>query len=178
MSKEYNSVNQFEQITLPKYYCLVQMHEDLSVEDEFDRESWPHHTTLAGVFSMNSMVALDDIEEITKRALPFDSVVTGYDTFGYNEERVRVALLEKTRQLLALSDNLVDTLHKHGSSFKKPTFLGDAYNPHISDHGGLAGFAIGVIVRFDQLSLVDLAPDGDKAYRRIAWQSPREDSTS
>ena len=160
----------FEQIE-PRNHCLVQFFEPISEDEMFDRNGWPHHTTLAGVFKVSPSKITPQLEEIISQTTPFDVKVAGYDMFGWDNERIRVALLERTSLLMRLHNSIVDVLSENDASLKLPAPLRERFNPHISDHGRLERFAIDTAVRFDRLSLVDLAPHGDNSQRRVVWNA-------
>lgn len=168
MKNNYNKVN-FDQNNNQKY-CLVQFTELVEDAYEFSRDAWPEHITLAGVFRLKSMATMADLGLIASKTPSFNSRVIDHDSFGYNGERVRVALLEKCENLILLHENMVKALKSSGADFKQPAPLGDKYRPHISETRKLDLKAIGYMVSFDRLSLVDLTPGGDKSNRRIVWQ--------
>lgn len=161
----------FEQSEL-RNHCLVQFLDPIDEGDTFGRDGWPHHVTLAGVFKVDPRAIEQQVSDIALRTKPFEARVSGYDMLGWGDERTRVALLEKTNQLMCLSDDLVEILSRHNAKFKQPTPVGDMFNPHISDHGGLGRFALDTCIRFDSLSLVDLAPNDDKTQRQVVWTVP------
>jgi len=170
MKNTYTNTN-FEQKSLSNY-CLVQFTGPALIGDEFTRNDWPEHVTLAGVFKTHTTHVTDGLASIAELTPSFDSRVIGHDTFGYDEERVRVALLEKCGQLIAFHEGLVTSLRGLGVEFKQPTFLGSDYAPHVSETHRIGLRAIGSAVLFNQLSLVDLAPGGDRSNRLIVWQRP------
>lgn len=147
------------------------MHDPLDGE-YFGRDEWPHHTTLAGVFTAEPARIINGLDDVARKSLPLESTVKGHGALGYGHDIKTVALLTKTEGLIRLSSNLVRVIQEQDGVFKQPTFLGDRFTPHVTfQSDDLARFAIGAIIRFDRLLLVDLSPGGDRTRRRVIWKS-------
>lgn len=152
------------------WLCLVQFVNETN-PGIFTSGDWPAHVTLAGVFSADPEDIRGGIEQIARGVEPFTSTIIGHDSFGYGEKWTDVALVGKSSNLAELHQKLVDELRNGGAEFRQPTFLENEFNPHVSRSRHLGLLALDSTVRFDGLSLVDMAPKGNKSYRQIIWQA-------
>lgn len=150
-------------------FCFVQLLDPFPEDNMFSKNQWPHHITLAGVFALNSDYEriISETQQLTTKTKPFDVKVASYGELGWGEERIRVALLERAALSVQLHEELVNILQTDGAVFKQPSPLGEEFNPHISNHGQLERFAVGAVIQISQVSLVDLAPGGDKTLRKV-----------
>ena len=165
--KDKRAINNFEHSDSPKKYWLGQFVEAQSINERFHKEAWPLHVTMAGVFTVRAALLTTQLRKCLEAIAPFEVPVTGESEFAVDNRPTSVSLLAPTEPLLSMHNVVVDTLEQYGAEFKKPTFLREQFNPHITKHA-LFGAAIpGSSITFDQLSLVDLSPQDDSAMRCV-----------
>ena len=149
-------------------HCFVQFLEPQAVGATFAKSEWPLHCTLAGVFSWQwSDKAEADLRQLADTNVRFESHSRDLDHFGKREVR----LIEKIDELTRLHNELIALIKSHGGTFDLPHFLHDKFTPHVTTqrHAALHSDSP---VNFNQLSLVDLMPDGNRLQRQVVTQFP------
>ncbi len=138
----------------------------------FPRSDWPLHITLLR-FDVGSDVSADVAgvlaalaEAPIKGALGTRLRVGGEAGFGHMGS-IPVSLIEHNPLLQGgLHEEIVDAANTVGGRIATPNYVLERYRPHISHHDGKRPKP-GDVVVLDQVALVDMAPEGDHAIRRI-----------
>ena len=148
-------------------YAIVQFLKDVPDGYEYPMNNWPIHVTLVDVFAINAEWGdlFDNLRVSLATQTAFFSTVVVKDLFG-EERSIKVNLLENTKELQNLHDEIVNTLEKYGVQFNSPQYTRTGFKPHSTEHieGSLV---IGDIVEFSSIALVDMFPNDDPYRRRI-----------
>lgn len=155
---------------------------------EFPRDAWPLHITLvkfdvvgplpegnndgdaaAGDALAARVAALMDAP--VRAALGSVVTVGGQAGFGRGGS-VPVSLIEASAPLQALHEALVRVVEGLPGRVATPGYTMAGFRPHVSHRGGKAPRA-GDPVELDRVALVDMAPDGGHATRRVLrlWET-------
>ncbi|WP_427173113.1 2'-5' RNA ligase family protein [Arthrobacter sp. 92] len=162
---------------------LVAFTEPVVEGTDFPREDWPLHITLVR-FDVDSnggaeggdasgavqTVDLPDliaglIDEPVREALGARLTVgadAGFGRYG----SIPVNLVEPSQPLQALHEALMRTVTDLGGRVPSPHHTMEGFRPHVSHHGEKR-LHPGTEVVLDRVALVDMAPDGNHAVRRI-----------
>ncbi|RNL53081.1 2'-5' RNA ligase family protein [Arthrobacter oryzae] len=132
---------------------------------EFPRENWPLHITVVkfDVASPDNVAGL--MAEPVAAALGGRVTVGGDARFG-RAGSILVSLIDRNPQLQALHNDLVRIVTELPGRISTPGYTLAGYRPHISHHGGKRPRQ-GDVVALDRIALVDMAPGGTHATRRI-----------
>jgi hypothetical protein len=149
---------------------------------EFPRENWPLHITLVKF----DVVGPQSLPETTPGAAPGDplaeriaslmagpvaealgSSVTVGDEAGFGRaETIPVSLIEPSGPLQGLHDALIRIVTELPGRIPAAGYTLEGYRPHVS-HLGERRLNEGDVVVLDHIALVDMAPDGGHATRRV-----------
>ncbi|QYF88791.1 2'-5' RNA ligase family protein [Arthrobacter sp. PAMC25284] len=132
---------------------------------EFPRENWPLHITVVkfDVAAADNVAGL--MAEPVAAALGVRVTVGGDARFG-RAGSILVSLIDRNPQLQALHNDLVRIVTELPGRISTPGYTLAGYRPHISHHGGKRPRQ-GDVVALDRIALVDMAPGGTHATRRI-----------
>lgn len=125
---------------------------------------WPLHITLADVFAIKR-----DDTKIDMKLEQLASTQSRLNIRAREQARLgdaEVVLIQKTPQLVALHEALMDLLEANGAVFNTPGFTRGGFLPHatIQRSGRLhEGDEVGL----HALALVDMFPEGDWMRRKI-----------
>jgi hypothetical protein len=105
-------------------------------------------------------------------ALGCQVTVGGEAGFG-RAGSIPVNLIEPSAELQSLHDSLVRMVQQLPGRISTPAYTLEGYRPHVSHHGDKR-LHQGDTVLLDRIALVDMAPDGGHATRRILklWTQP------
>lgn len=152
-------------------YTVVQFFEAVPNGTEFMSSNWPLHATLVDTFAVD-WTEEETIVQLTKLLSGMSEVqsVTKNDLY-LGDNRVLVAVLEKTDGLDELHNKLVVLFDKGGLKLNDPQFSRRGFLPHstVQSHARLYE---GDEVLFNALSLVDMFPDKDPYKRRVVATIP------
>lgn len=145
---------------------------------EFPRDAWPLHITLVkfdavGDDALAARVAgLMDAPVLA--ALGSTVTVGGEAGFGRGGS-VPVSLIEASAPLQGLHEALVGVVEALPGRVATPGYTRAGFRPHVSHRDGKAPRE-GENLELDRIALVDMAPDGGHATRRILrlWGPYRE----
>jgi hypothetical protein len=149
---------------------------------EFPREGWPLHITLVKF----DVVGPKSLPETTPRPAADDSlaariaslmeppvaealgssVTVGSDAGFGRAGSVPVSLIDPSPALQGLHDALVRIVAEVPGRIATAGHTLEGYRPHVS-HLGARRLHAGDVVVLDQIALVDMAPDGGHATRRV-----------
>ncbi|WP_427134804.1 2'-5' RNA ligase family protein [Pseudarthrobacter sp. S9] len=144
---------------------------------EFPRDDWPLHITLVKfdvVAPEAAEPAPDDpladriaalMAAPVAAALGSSVAVRGEAGFG-RAGSIPVSLIEPSERLQGLHDALVRMVAELPGRIPTPGYTLEGYRPHVSHHGERR-LNPGDVVVLDRIALVDMAPDGGHATRRI-----------
>lgn len=166
---------------------------------EFPRDAWPLHITLVK-FDVADQAPADDgaeqppdvdvadqppavvgdalaarvaalMEAPARAALGRTVTVGGEAGFGRGGS-VPVSLIEPSAPLQTLHEALVRAVETLNGRIATPGYTMAGFRPHVSHRGEKAPRAGGQLV-LDRIALVDMAPDGGHATRRVLalWQA-------
>jgi hypothetical protein len=171
---------------------LVAFVEPVSDGLVFPRTDWPLHITLlrfdvespagaSGPAGAPAGLAGDVADLLAARAGPSvraalgARLTVGPDAGFGRLGSVPVSLVEPDPRLQALHRDLFNAVTALGGKVATPNFVLDHYRPHISHHDGRR-LRPGDAVVLDQIALVDMAPEGNHALRRILrlWKQGTE----
>lgn len=158
---------------------LVAFVEPVAEGQVFPRADWPLHVTLLR-FDVESPAGADapaghsdDVAGLVAelagppaQAALGTTLTVGKDAGFGRLGSVPVSLLEPSAQLEALHRELFRAVATVGGKVSTPDYVLDRYRPHISHHEGKRPQP-GDDVVLDQIALVDMAPEGNHAIRRI-----------
>jgi 2'-5' RNA ligase len=153
-------------------YAIIQLFENIPEGTDFSWKEWPLHSTIADVFAIdwNSAEMADALQHSLAKHPTAQSTVLDDTFFGPNQE-TRVVLLEKTKSLLKLHNDVLDILAKGGYKANNPEFAREGFLPHstVQKHARLQK---GDIVTFDTLSIIDMFPNEDPYQRKVLATIP------
>lgn len=150
---------------------------------EFPRDDWPLHLTLLkfdvveprqGPGAPRTPPAPGDplaeriatlMADPVTAALGCRVSVDGEAGFG-RAGSIPVNLIEPSEQLQLLHNELVRIVEQLAGRISTPTYTLEGYRPHVSHHGAKR-LQQGDTFALDRIALVDMAPDGGHATRRI-----------
>ena len=93
-------------------------------------------------------------------------VIAGQDElFGINQN-VKVTTINMTPKLMKLHKDLLSVLDKQGAIYDEPQYLNDGYRAHATVQKSKR-LNIGTKVYIDEITIVDMYPDGDIRKRRV-----------
>lgn len=158
---------------------LVAFVEPVSDGQVFPRTDWPLHITLLR-FDVESPAGADAraglSDELAARIAelagpPAHAALGAMLTMGPDAGfgrlgSVPVSLVEPSPRLEALHRRLFEAVAAMGGMVAASNYVLDHYRPHISHHNGKR-LRPGDAVVLDQIALVDMAPEGNHALRRI-----------
>lgn len=174
---------------------VVAFVEPVSEGMEFARDEWPLHITLVrfdvdGGVSGDEGVSADDVDggaappgvaapqndvlaarvarlmDVPVRAALGTTVTAGAPAgFGRNGS-IPVTLIEPNAALQQLHEELADVAEGLRGRVATPAYTRTGYRPHVS-HQGEKTLRSGDSLRLDRIALVDMAPGGSHATRRI-----------
>jgi len=163
---------------------------------EFPRDAWPLHITLVKFDVADQAPAADQppaddaaaqppavvgdalaarvaglMEAPARAALGSTVTVGGEAGFGRGGS-VPVSLIEPSAPLRTLHEALVGVVETLNGRIATPGYTMAGFRPHVSHRGEKAPRAGGQLV-LDRIALVDMAPDGGHATRRVLalWQA-------
>lgn len=166
---------------------------------EFPRDAWPLHITLvkfdvvslppqadesaAGPEGGGTDAVVDDalagrvaglMDAPVRAALGSTVTVGGEAGFGRGGS-VPVSLIEASAPLQGLHEALVGVVEALPGRVATPGYTRAGFRPHVSHRAGKAP-RTGETLQLDRIALVDMAPDGGHATRRILrlWRPNRE----
>lgn len=156
---------------------------------EFPRDAWPLHITLVK-FDVVEQLPADDggadavlsgdtlaaqvaglMDAPARAALGSTVTVGGEAGFGRGGS-VPVSLIEPSAPLQTLHEALVAAVEAMHGRIATPGYTMAGFRPHVSHRGEKAPRAGGQLV-VDRIALVDMAPDGGHATRRVLrlWEA-------
>ena len=162
---------------------------------EFPRDAWPLHITLvkfdvvdplpaaddasAGVDDYGAAVAGDRLAsqvagrmDTPVRAAPGSAVTARLEAGFGRAGSIPVSLIEPSAPLQTLHEALVGVVAALPGRVATPGYTMAGYRPHVSHRGGQGPHAGGQLA-LDRIALVDMAPDGGHATRRVLrlWEA-------
>jgi len=148
-------------------YTIVCLLEEKEESYEFPANKWPLHVTLADTFSTEWDIDkfIRELVKLSKKLKPVSSKVSHDEYFG-PENQVQVAVLDMSKELVALHYEIVGLLKKAGAVFNNPQYTESGFRAHstVQPH---ARVSIGETVHFKNLALVDMFPGEDAKLRKI-----------
>lgn len=161
---------------------------------EFPRDDWPLHITLVKFDVVAQETGPGAAPETSPEASPGDvpeaapadalaeriatlmeapvaaalgsRVTVGFEAGFGRGESIPVSLIEPSEPLQGLHKALVRMVAELPGRISTPGYTLESYRPHVS-HLGEKRFNEGDVVVLDRIALVDMAPDGEHATRRI-----------
>jgi len=112
------------------------------------------------------------MEDAVARALGSTLIVGRDDGFG-RRGSIPVNLIEPSEMLAGLHTELVRIVQDLPGRISTPAYTLEGFRPHVSHHGDKR-LNQGDAVALDRIALVDMAPDGGHATRRVLklWANP------
>ncbi len=157
---------------------------------EFPRDNWPLHITLVkfdvapsagaevapargpaepgppGAANDPLAAHLAELMDGPVSAALGGHVSVGGDAGFGRAGSIPVSLITPDPALQELHDVLVRIVAGLPGRISTPGYTGAGYRPHVSHHGGKR-LRAGDAVTLDRIALVDMAPDGSHAFRRV-----------
>ena len=148
-------------------YTIVQFFDDITEGYEYSSDSWPLHSTIVDTFAIDWSVdeMADRLKEALKNHEIAESMAEDDRLFG-EQGQVRVVLLNRSKSLVKLHQDVLNALEEGGLKLNDPQFAHDGFLPHatVQKH---ARINKGDKVRFTALSIVDMFPDEDPYKRKV-----------
>ncbi|GGL78913.1 2'-5' RNA ligase family protein [Glutamicibacter protophormiae] len=143
--------------------------EPVAREQYFLREDWPLHITLLRFDLPETPRMLErcaeQLAEAARPALGARLEIAEHAWFG-RQENLLVSLVKPDPALQLLHERLCGVVLENQGRIASVRFTGPGYRPHITHHHGRSRTQ-GDAVALDQVALVDMAPGGDHAWRRV-----------
>lgn len=154
-------------------FAIVAFLDDVALETEFDAGELPLHVTLLG--PSETEADLGQVEAAVDAALaqfaPFEVEGGDEELFGPRRD-VEVTLVEHDGDLAAAHLELLAQLRQlDGVRVANPEYVGRGYRPHVTATAD-ERIERGERFELDAIAILDLAPDGDRARRRVVAQFP------
>ncbi|QDY89632.1 2'-5' RNA ligase family protein [Arthrobacter sp. UKPF54-2] len=144
---------------------------------EFPRDAWPLHITLVKFDVVDDELAgrVAALMDAPVRAALGSTVTVGVEAGFGRGGSVPVSLIDASAPLQGLHEALVGVVEALSGRVATPGYTGAGFRPHVSHRAGKAPRA-GENLELDRIALVDMAPDGGHATRRILrlWGPNRE----
>ncbi|MCX6498522.1 MAG: 2'-5' RNA ligase family protein [Arthrobacter sp.] len=154
---------------------------------DFPRDDWPLHITLVKFDVVDHQAAGDGESDAARDVLAdrvaglmdapvraaLGSAVTVGSGAGFGRRgSIPVSLILPSPALQSLHEALVGVVEALPGRIATPGYTMAGYRPHVSHRGDKAPRAGGKLV-LDRIALVDMAPDGGHATRRVLslWQT-------
>ena len=154
-------------VSFTQKYTIIQLLEDMPEDAEYSTNEWPLHVTIADTFAVDWQggILLDELTELLARHKTVLSKASRDEYFGPKKE-TQVTLLDMSKDLLDLHNDLIDFLKKAGALFNDPQYLGSGFRAHatVQPHARLQA---GDWVKFNELTLIDMFPGGDPYQRKL-----------
>jgi 2'-5' RNA ligase superfamily len=148
---------------------------------EFPRDGWPLHITLVKFDVVDHLASTDDdgggagdalaarvagfMDAPVRAALGSTVTVGGEAGFGRGGS-IPVSLIRPNAALQSLHEALVGAVAALPGRIATPGYTMAGYRPHVS-HRGEKAPGTGEQLLLDRVALVDMAPDGGHATRRV-----------
>ncbi|MDQ0754647.1 2'-5' RNA ligase family protein [Arthrobacter sp. B3I4] len=166
---------------------VVAFLEPVTEGTDFPREAWPLHITLVKFDVVDPLPPGDGDSEggadgeghrdpvvetvaglmdAPVRAFLGSSLTVGGGAGFGRGGSVPVSLIEPSAALQHLHEALVDVVEALPGRVSTPAYTRSGYRPHVSHRGGKAPLA-GEKLVLNRVALVDMAPDGGHASRRV-----------
>lgn len=148
-------------------YTIVQFFDRIDEGYEYTSDNWPLHSTVVDTFAISWPVdeMIAKLTDLLSAHAPADSVAENDRFFGKNR-KVQVVLLDRSESLVRLHTDVLATLEGGGLILNEPQFARDGFLPHatVQKHARLNK---GDKVKFTELSIVDMFPNGDPYERKV-----------
>ncbi|KRE81887.1 2'-5' RNA ligase family protein [Arthrobacter sp. Soil763] len=167
---------------------VVAFLEPVTAGMEFPREDWPLHITLVKFDVVDQPLGDggppgDAVEQPPGDGDPLaarvaglmdapigaalgSAVTIGAEAGFGRRGTIPVSLVEPSPALQALHEALVEAARSLPGRISTPGYTGTGYRPHVSHRPGKA-LRAGEQLALDRIALVDMAPDGGHATRRV-----------
>ena len=145
-------------------YVLVHFFTPLQDGTEFHMDNWPLHITLADTFAIDR-IATDIDKKLSELVSKSQTIIVSAiddSTLGTTQ----VVLIEKTRKLQQLHNDIVSLLEANGATFNHPEFTKDGFLPHGTVQKN-SRLQMGDEVAVDSISLIDMFPNNDWQHRKV-----------
>src|SRR5665213_302916 len=147
-------------------YTAVKFVEEIKDGTEFQANEWPLHVTITGNFIVKYNDALiNSLSSILRRHSSFDVVAAQDDLFGVNSNTL-VTLIEPSKEILTLHNDIISELALHGALFDEPHYTKGGYRPHITVQRNYR-LHKGERLSINQVSIVDMFPHADMGMRKV-----------
>lgn len=148
-------------------YTIISLLEDVEEGYEYPSNKWPLHITLADTFAIDGDIneLIEKLTELAKTIKPVSCIASHDEYFG-PEQQTQVAILDMSKDLVALHYEVVELLKKAGVKFNDPQYTESGFRAHstVQPH---ARINIGETVMIKNLALVDMLPNKDPYQRKI-----------
>jgi hypothetical protein len=134
---------------------------------DFPASDWPLHATMLDTFKTPWSLAIlsQALADLAASTEPFESIAIQSALLGEARD-VPVKLLKLRGGLITLHQELLKLAEAGSFIFNTPEFVGDGFLPHATDQAD-GEVQIGHKYLLEDISLVDMIPDGDHTQRRI-----------
>lgn len=153
-------------------YAIIQLFEPMPVGTQFSLENWPLHSTIVDTFAIDWDAAkmAEQLDILLAPHTPAHSTVDS-DTFFGPEKQTHVMLLQKTKGLGDLHNDVITLLEQGGLVLNDPQFAREGFLPHstVQKHARLYK---GDEVSFTALTIIDMFPGSDPYQRKVLATIP------
>jgi hypothetical protein len=154
-------------------YTLVQFLEPVAPGTQFHMAEWPLHTTLADVFAIDleSTHIIQQLKELLATIRPLKLIAGQITNLESNNNFITVTLLNRTEELQALHEMLIELLEKNRAVFNSPEYTRNGFLPHVTVQAA-GKLACGKVVYINSLAFIDMYPNADAAQRKVIATIP------
>lgn len=154
---------------LTQKWTLISLIETKEVGYTFSSDNWPLHVTIAATFEIvwDKSNTIEKLKDFCRSSKTFEARVLEDTHLGPSEKPVLVSLVEKSSGLQDFHEEIVNLLEAAGTVFKRPEHNGDKFIAHATVQKN-ARLKEDDIITINNLTLVNMLPDGDGYKRRIS----------
>ena len=148
-------------------YTIITLLEDMAEGTIYLSNDWPLHVTIADTFSINWEI--DDLGtklSVLAPKLKSATAIAAQDEYFGSEKQTQVTILDMSGGLIDLHNGVVSLLKSLGAVFNDPQYMGERFRAHATVQSN-ARLSMEDVVKFDNLAIVDMFPDGDPYKRKV-----------
>ncbi len=149
---------------MQKFITLLEKMEEGA---EFPSFNWPLHVTIADTFAIDRIDSglYEELSRIVSRHKTATGTALHDEHFG-EQQQTRVTMLDMSSELIALHHDVIDLLKGRGAIFNEPQYIEGGFRAHVTVQSH-ARLNRSDIVKFSELTLIDMFPNEDPYQRRV-----------
>lgn len=148
-------------------YTLITLLEKINEGTEYPSTHWPLHVTIADTFAVDwsKNDLLKKLSALVANHQPVTAIADHDEYFG-PQKQTQVTILDMSKELIALHNDVVGLLKSAGAIFNNPQYIGEGYRAHVTVQSHLR-LHKGDLVNINGLTIVDMFPHEDPYQRKI-----------